>query len=67
MLLTGIKLINWHYFTNEHIPIAGSALITGNNKAGKSTLIDALQVVLVSNMRKIMFNAAAFDEKPPGT
>lgn len=63
MLLTGIKLINWHYFTNEHIPIAGSALITGNNKAGKSTLIDALQVVLVSNMRKIMFNAAAFDEK----
>ncbi|SFG14894.1 Uncharacterized protein YPO0396 [Desulfotomaculum arcticum] len=63
MLLTGIKLINWHYFTDEHIPIAGSALITGNNKAGKSTLIDALQVVIVSNMRKIMFNSAAFDEK----
>jgi uncharacterized protein YPO0396 len=61
--LTGIKLINWHYFTNETIPIEGSALITGNNKAGKSTLIDALQVVIVSNMKKILFNAAAFDEK----
>lgn len=61
--LTGIKLVNWHYFTCETIPIEGSALITGNNKAGKSTLIDALQVVLVSNMKKILFNAAAFDEK----
>ncbi|SFR00564.1 Uncharacterized protein YPO0396 [Desulfoscipio geothermicus DSM 3669] len=63
MLLTGIKLINWHYFTNETIPVDGSALITGNNKAGKSTLIDALQVVIVSNMKKVLFNSAAFDEK----
>jgi uncharacterized protein YPO0396 len=65
--LTKIKLINWHYFTNETIPIEGSALITGSNKAGKSTLIDALQVVIIANMKKIKFNSAAFDEKTERT
>ncbi|GAW93203.1 ATP-binding protein [Calderihabitans maritimus] len=61
--LTKIKLINWHYFTNETIPLEGSALITGDNGAGKSTLIDALQVVIIANLKKIKFNSSAFDEK----
>ena len=65
--LTRIKMINWHYFTNETIPLNGSALITGSNKAGKSTLIDALQVVIIANMKKIKFNSAAFDEKTERT
>ncbi|NLA04407.1 MAG: AAA family ATPase, partial [Firmicutes bacterium] len=42
-LLTKIKLINWHFFTNETIPLDGNVLISGDNGAGKSTLIDALQ------------------------
>ena len=61
--LTKIKLINWHYFSNETIPIEESALITGDNGAGKSTLIDAIQVVMIANMKKIKFNSSAFDEK----
>ncbi|MBE3587073.1 MAG: AAA family ATPase [Thermoanaerobacteraceae bacterium] len=60
--LTGIRLINWHYFVNETIRIRGSTLITGDNGSGKSTILDALQYVLVADLRKIRFNVSAFDE-----
>lgn len=62
-LLTKIKLINWHFFTNETIPIDGNTLITGDNGAGKSTLIDALQLVIVADLRKIRFNSSAFEDR----
>lgn len=55
--LTRIRLINWHYFENETISINGSALISGENTAGKSTILDAIQLVLTTNSRK--FNVAA--------
>jgi energy-coupling factor transporter ATP-binding protein EcfA2 len=62
-LLTKIKLINWHFFTNETIPIDRNTLITGDNGAGKSTLIDALQLVIVADLRKIRFNSSAFEDR----
>ena len=62
-LLTKIKLINWHFFTNETIPLDGNTLITGDNGAGKSTLIDALQLVIVADLRKIRFNSSAFEDR----
>ena len=62
-LLTKIKLINWHFFTNETIPIEGNTLVTGDNGAGKSTLIDALQLVMVADLRKIRFNSSAFEDR----
>ena len=62
-LLTKIKLINWHFFTNETIPVDGNTLITGDNGAGKSTLIDALQLVIVADLRKIRFNSSAFEDR----
>jgi uncharacterized protein YPO0396 len=55
--LTKIRLINWHYFANETIDINGSFLITGENTSGKSTILDAIQLVLTTNTRK--FNIAA--------
>jgi len=42
---------------NEIIHVDGSFLISGENTAGKSTILDAIQIVLTTNHRK--FNAAA--------
>lgn len=55
--LTRVRLINWHYFENETISLHGSTLITGENTAGKSTVLDAIQLVLTNNTRR--FNMAA--------
>lgn len=56
-ILTRIQLINWHYFENERISVNGSTLISGENTAGKSTILDAIQLVLTTNTRR--FNVAA--------
>ena len=55
--LCRIRLINWHYFVNETINVNGSFLISGENTSGKSTILDAIQLVLTTNNRK--FNTAA--------
>lgn len=55
--LTGIRLINWHAFKDESIIIKNSALISGENGAGKSTILDAIQFVLTCS--KNNFNKAA--------
>lgn len=55
--LCRIRLINWHYFVDETINVSGSFLISGENTSGKSTVLDAIQLVLTTNNRK--FNTAA--------
>ncbi len=55
--MTRVQLINWHYFENERISFHGSTLISGENTAGKSTILDAIQLVLTTNTRR--FNVAA--------
>ncbi|SHK31225.1 ATP-binding protein [Tepidibacter formicigenes] len=55
--LMKMKLINWHYIENETLDIKGSCLITGENGAGKSTILDALQYVLTAGKQR--FNSAA--------
>ena len=56
-LLTRIRLVNWHYFENELVCLNGSTLLSGENTAGKSTVLDAIQLVLTTNTRR--FNTAA--------
>ncbi|MBR2800965.1 MAG: AAA family ATPase [Erysipelotrichaceae bacterium] len=55
--LTKIRLINWHYFTDETIDVRGSVLFSGENASGKSTILDAIQLVLTTNSTR--FNPAA--------
>lgn len=57
--LTKVKLINWHSFTNESFEVYHNTLMTGENSAGKSTILDAIQYVLTVGTCK--FNKAASD------
>lgn len=57
-----LKLINWHYFHDEDILFGKQTMITGKNAAGKSTIIDALQVLFIANLTMIKFNSSAHDE-----
>ena len=58
--LTKIKLVNWQSFYDNTIPVSGNVLVTGENGAGKSSLLDALYFVLAGGSSK--FNLAATDE-----
>ncbi|GFI58807.1 hypothetical protein IMSAG025_02271 [Muribaculaceae bacterium] len=55
--LTRVKLINWHRFTNVTMEMDDSVLISGENGAGKSTFLDAIQFVV--NCSANYFNKAA--------
>lgn len=57
MKLRKIKLINWHFFVNQTIDIDGNALLFGENGAGKSTIIDAINFVISGGTCR--FNKAA--------
>lgn len=58
--LTRVKLINWHRFQNDIIPFDDSVLLSGENGAGKSTILDAIQFVITCS--KNHFNKAAHEK-----
>ena len=47
--LTRLLLIHWHYFTHETISFETLNFLTGKNASGKSTIIDAMQLVLLGD------------------
>lgn len=59
-ILRKIRLINWHRFTNETIELSNACLLSGENGAGKSTILDAIQLVITAS--KNNFNKAAHDK-----
>jgi energy-coupling factor transporter ATP-binding protein EcfA2 len=59
--LTRLRLINWHLFANEDIDIKNITFLTGANGTGKSTIIDAIQIVLLGDTSGHNFNKAAND------
>ncbi len=58
--LQRVRLINWHRFSDETIPFEQSVLLSGENGAGKSTILDAIQFVITCS--KANFNKAAHDK-----
>lgn len=57
--LKKILLINWLYFDKQMIEVEDVNFLTGKNGAGKSTVIDALQIVLLGETNARNFNQAA--------
>lgn len=61
-LLKKMLLINWHYIAHQLIEFDNINFMTGKNAAGKSTILDALQLVLLGDTRGNFFNKAANDK-----
>ncbi|MEZ0536645.1 ATP-binding protein [Caldicellulosiruptoraceae bacterium PP1] len=61
-ILKKALLINWHYYWNELIEFDTINFLTGKNASGKSTLIDALQLLLLGDTSGYFFNKAANDK-----
>lgn len=62
-LLQKLLLINWHYFVHEVIEFKPTLnFLTGKTGSGKSTIIDALQVLILGDTTGSFFNKAANDQ-----
>ena len=57
--LKRMLLIHWHNYEKELIPFDMINFLTGKTAAGKSTIIDALQLVLLGDTNGAFFNKAA--------
>lgn len=47
--LERMLLMNWHNFSLQVIPFEMITFLTGKNSSGKSTIIDAMQLVLLGD------------------
>lgn len=61
LTLTRIWLYNWHRFADHLLDVEDSLYLAGHNGSGKSSVLDALQVVLISHQDMVRFNSAAND------
>lgn len=65
-ILSKLRLINWHYFSNTTTNVKNITFLTGPNGTGKSTIIDALQILILGTTRPGNFNKAANDKGTSG-
>lgn len=60
--LARLGLINWHLLPSMDIEVDGHIGVIGENRSGKSTLLDLIQVVMTGNDRRYLrLNASASD------
>jgi len=59
--LDKILLVNWHYIVLQQIDVSQISFLTGKNGAGKSTILDALQMLILGDTTGHFFNKAAND------
>lgn len=60
--LKRMLLINWHYINKQMIEFDNINFLTGKNGSGKSTVLDALQLLILGDTRGTFFNKAANDK-----
>jgi energy-coupling factor transporter ATP-binding protein EcfA2 len=66
--LNRIILVNWYLLLAEEINIQGNTALVGANGSGKSSIIDAIQTLLLGgDQSHIRFNASATDKKSKRT
>lgn len=61
--LTKIFLHNWHRFHHHVIAVQDSLYLAGHNGSGKSSVLDALQLVLLGDLSRVKFNSSAQDSR----
>ncbi|CCG39688.1 SbcC/MukB-like Walker B domain-containing protein [Magnetospirillum molischianum] len=62
--LVNVALIDWFLLGRQDIPLRGAVGVYGENRSGKSTLLDAIQTAMLSNDKNaLQLNAAANPEK----
>lgn len=66
MELRHFAMVNWHLFDTEDIEVAGHIGVLGENRSGKSTVLDMAQVVLTGANRRFMRLNAVAGEGPKG-
>jgi uncharacterized protein YPO0396 len=59
--LSKLFLHNWHRFDHHVIPVEGGLYLAGENGSGKTSILDALQLVLVADLQHVRFNISAQD------
>ncbi len=59
--LSRIFLYHWHRFDRHVLDVQDSLYLAGHNGSGKSSILDALQLVLVADLGRVRFNSAAQD------
>ena len=52
MQLAHIALVQWHLFGREDLAVGGDTAVLGQNRSGKSTLIDLIQAVMTGGSRR---------------
>ena len=58
-IMKRLLLIHWHYFVHQMIEFDKINFLTGQNATGKSTIIDAMQLLLLCDTSGSFFNKAA--------
>src|SRR5258707_811869 len=64
--LTRIHVLKWYGY-RDSIAIDGNALLAGVTGSGKSILMDAIQFVLVGDLRLVKFNQSATGDRSDRT
>jgi uncharacterized protein YPO0396 len=59
LALTRIFLHHWHRFRHHLIEVEGSFYLAGHNGSGKSSVLDAIQLVIVADLGRLHFNRLA--------
>lgn len=62
LLLTKIFLHHWHRFRHHLVAVQDSLYLAGHNGSGKSSVLDAIQLVLVADMGLVRFNRLGNDK-----